>query len=263
MLPRGGSGTPPAPPPPPPPPPPPQDPTLPQGEEAEDSDDEELLAELPTDAEAEEAAAEQRAIVALFETQRRDRVAQELMAAERRVVAERLAEDHAVTRADAHCHNIEAARAAMVEAERGLFRADMARGLAKVAAERQRHEHQYPLPSFNPSVQRAHEHRVFTSFLKEAERERRQRAAEEYHHLRGMVFDRLSDDRAGPSNASPPAPSAASVNFAAGENRCHRGMVSSRLSDDRAGTSNDSPPAASAASVNFAAGEDSDEDHLF
>jgi hypothetical protein len=66
MLPRGGSGTPPAPPPPPPPPPPPQ------GEEEEDSDDEEFLAELPTDAKAEEAAVEQRAIVASFEMQRRD-----------------------------------------------------------------------------------------------------------------------------------------------------------------------------------------------
>jgi hypothetical protein len=78
-----------------------------------------------------------------------------------------------------------------------------------------------------------------------------------------MVSGRLSDDGAGPSNASPPAPSAASVNFAAGENRRFRGMVSGRLSDDGAGPSNDSPPAQPAASVNFAAGEDSDEDHLF
>jgi hypothetical protein len=53
------------------------------------------------------------------------------------------------------------------------------------------------------------------------------------------------------------------VNFAAGENRRRRGMVSGRLSNDGAGTSNNSPPAASAASVNFAAGEDSNEDHLF
>jgi hypothetical protein len=53
------------------------------------------------------------------------------------------------------------------------------------------------------------------------------------------------------------------MNFAAGENRHRRGMVSGRLSDDGAGTSNDSPPAASAASVNFTAGEDFDEDHLF
>jgi hypothetical protein len=53
MLPRGGTGVPPAPPPPPPPPPLPQDPAPPQDEEEEDSDDEEFLAELPTDAEAE------------------------------------------------------------------------------------------------------------------------------------------------------------------------------------------------------------------
>jgi hypothetical protein len=48
--------------------PPPQDPAPPQGEEEEDSNDEELLAKLPMDAEAEEATAEQRAIVASFET---------------------------------------------------------------------------------------------------------------------------------------------------------------------------------------------------
>jgi hypothetical protein len=78
-----------------------------------------------------------------------------------------------------------------------------------------------------------------------------------------MVSGRLTDDGAGPSNASPPAPSAASVNFAAGKNHHCRGMVSGCLSNDGAGPSNDSPPAQSAASVNFAAGEDSDEDHLF
>jgi hypothetical protein len=148
MLPRGGSDTPPAPPPLPPPPPPPQ------GEEEEDSDDEEFLAELPTDAEAEEATAEHTEIIASFETQRRDRAAQELMAAERRVAAARLVEDHAATRADAHRRNIEVVRAAMTEAERRLFRANVAVGLAKVAADRQRREHQYPLPSFNASVQR-------------------------------------------------------------------------------------------------------------
>jgi hypothetical protein len=85
--------------------------------------------------EVEEAAAEQRAIVASFETQRRDRAAQELMAAERRTAVARLAEDQAATRADAHRRNIEAARAAMAEAERGLFWADVAGGLTKVVAE--------------------------------------------------------------------------------------------------------------------------------
>jgi hypothetical protein len=78
-----------------------------------------------------------------------------------------------------------------------------------------------------------------------------------------MVSGRLSDDGARPSNASPPAPSAASVNFTVGENHRLREMVSGRLSDDGAGPSNDSSPAQSAASVNFAADEDSDEDHLF
>jgi hypothetical protein len=45
------------------------------------------------------------------------------MAAERRAAAARLVEDHAAARADAHRCNIEAARAAMVEAEQRLFRA--------------------------------------------------------------------------------------------------------------------------------------------
>jgi hypothetical protein len=169
------------------------------------------------DAEAEEATAEQRAIIAPFETQRRDRAAQELMAAKRRAAVARLAEDHATTRADAHRHNIEATRAAMAEADRRLFRADVAGGLAKVAAERQRREHQYPLPSFNASVQREQEHRTFTSFLEEADCDCRQHAVEENRHRRGMVSGRLSDDVAGPSNAPPPAPLGASVADATGE----------------------------------------------
>jgi hypothetical protein len=206
-----------------------------------DSDDEEFLAELPTDTEAEEAAVEQRAIVASFETQHRDRVVQELMAAERRAAVARLAEDHTAARTDVHRCNIEAARAAMAEAERCLFRADVAIGLAKVAVERQHREHQYTLPSFNASAQRAHERRTFISSLEEAEHDRSQHAAEENRRRRGMVSGRLSDDGARPFNASPPAPSAASVNLAAGENRCRRRMVFGRLSDDGAGPSKDSP----------------------
>jgi hypothetical protein len=49
----------------------------------------------------------------------------------------------------------------------------VAGGLAKVAAEHQRREHQYPLPSFNALAQREEERRTFTSFLEEAERDRR------------------------------------------------------------------------------------------
>jgi hypothetical protein len=185
------------------------------------------------------------------------------MATERRAAVARLAEDHTAAHADAHRRNIKAARAAMVEAKRCLFRADVAVGLAKVAEERQHREHQYPLPSFNASAQRVQERHTFISSLEEAERDRSQRAAEENRRRRGMFSGRLSNDGAGSSNASPPAPSAASVNLAAGENCRRRGMVSGRLSDDEAGPSNDSPPAQSAASVNFAAGEDSVEDHLF
>jgi hypothetical protein len=52
MLPHGGSGAPPPP------------PLPPQADEEEDSNDEEFYAGLPTDAEAEETTAEQRAILA-------------------------------------------------------------------------------------------------------------------------------------------------------------------------------------------------------
>jgi hypothetical protein len=148
------------------------------------------------------------------------------MAAERRAAAARLAEDHATARADAHRRNIKAARAAMAKAEQRLFRADVVGGLAKVAAERQCREHQYPLPSFDASAQREVEHRTFTSFLEEAERDRRQRAAEENRRCRGMVSSRSSDDGVGPSSAPPPLSGASGA--------------------DAAG-----------------AGEDSDEDHLF
>jgi hypothetical protein len=63
------------------------------------------------------------------------------MAAERRAATARLVEDHTAARANAHRRNIKAARAAMAEAERHLFWADVAVGLVKVAAERQHHEH--------------------------------------------------------------------------------------------------------------------------
>jgi hypothetical protein len=60
----------------------------------------------------------------------------------------------------------------MAKAERCLFWADVAVGLAKVVVERQRHEHQYPLPPFNASVQQAQECHAFISFLEDAERDR-------------------------------------------------------------------------------------------
>jgi hypothetical protein len=94
------------------------------------------------------------------------------MATERRTTAVRLVKDHTATHANAHRRNIEAARAAMAEAERCLFRADVVIGLAKVAAECQRREHQYPLPSINALAQRAQEHHTFISCLEEAEHDR-------------------------------------------------------------------------------------------
>jgi hypothetical protein len=136
------------------------------------------------------------------------------MAAERRTTTTRLAEDHAAARADAHRRNIEVARAAMAEAEQRLFRADVTGGLAMVTAER---EHQYPLPSFDASAQREEGRRIFTSFLEDAERDRRECASEENRHRHGMVFGCRSDDGVGPSNAPPPPPTGASRADAADE----------------------------------------------
>jgi hypothetical protein len=63
------------------------------------------------------------------------------MAAERRAATTRLAEEHSAARTDAHHRNIEAVRAAMAAAEQRLGQADVAGGLAMVAAERQQCEH--------------------------------------------------------------------------------------------------------------------------
>jgi hypothetical protein len=174
-------------PPPPLPPPPPQELAPPQGVEEEDSDNEEFLADLPTDAESEEAAAEQRAILVSFETRRRDQSVQDFMAAERRAIVARLAEEHAASRADAHRRNIEAARSAMAPGEQRLTQANIAGGLATMAAERQRREHQYPLSCFDASAQQWKQCRTFTSFLEDAERYRRERVSEEIRRRRGLV----------------------------------------------------------------------------
>jgi hypothetical protein len=132
------------------------------------------------------------------------------MSAERRAAAARLAEEHAAAHANAHRRNIKAARAAMAMAEQRLAQADVAGGLATVAAERQRRKHQYPLPSFDASAQREEERRTFTSFLEDAERRYRERVSEESRRHCGMVSRHRPDDGAGPSNAPPPPPSGAS-----------------------------------------------------
>jgi hypothetical protein len=164
------------------------------------------------DAESEEAAAEQRAILALFETRRRDQAVQEFMATETRAAAARLANDHAAARADAHRRNIEAARAAMAVTKKHLAQADVAGGLAMVTAERQRHKNQYPLALFDPWAERREERRTFTTFLEDAERHHRERVLEESQRRRGMVSrpPRRFDDGTGLSNAPPPPPSGAS-----------------------------------------------------
>jgi hypothetical protein len=100
------------------------------------------------------------------------------MAAERRVAAARLADEHAATGVDAHRCNIEAAGATMAVAEQRLAQADRAGGLTMVAAERQRCEHKYPLPSFDAFAQRQQECLMFTSFLEDTEHHHRERVSE-------------------------------------------------------------------------------------
>jgi hypothetical protein len=139
MLPRGGSGVPP-PRPPPLPQPAPQEPAPPQA----DDDDEEFYASLPNDAAAEEAAGMQRALLASFETQRRNESVWHFMHAERRAAAARQADTQATAHADAHRRNLKAARTVMAVAEQSLAEADQSGGLASVAEARHRRENQYP-----------------------------------------------------------------------------------------------------------------------
>jgi hypothetical protein len=137
--------------------------------------------------EAEENAAEQRAILASFEMRRRNETTQQFMDAERRTAAARLADAHATACVDAHCHNIEAARAAMAAAEQRLAQADRVGGLAMVKTERQRRKNQYPLASFDPWAERQEERCTFTSFLDDAERRHHERVSEESRSRCGMV----------------------------------------------------------------------------
>jgi hypothetical protein len=64
--------------------------------------------ELPIDEEAAESATEQRALMASFETHRRDESARRLMAAERRAAADDLAAVHRNSRCSAHIRNLAA-----------------------------------------------------------------------------------------------------------------------------------------------------------
>jgi hypothetical protein len=88
------------------------------GEDKEE--DEEIFTNWPDDGEAEEAAAEQRTLLAPLESQHRDTAYRLFMVAERRAVAERVAEAQAVARAASHRRNVQAARAAMAASEQRL-----------------------------------------------------------------------------------------------------------------------------------------------
>jgi hypothetical protein len=93
-------------------------------DDEEDSDEEELYAGLPDDAAAREATAEQRTLLASFETQHRDESAWHFMHAWRTVAAKRLGDAQATAHATAHRRNIEAARAAMAAAKEQLTKVD-------------------------------------------------------------------------------------------------------------------------------------------
>jgi hypothetical protein len=82
-----------------------------------DADDLAYL-ELPTDEEAMESAAEQRALMASFETQRRNESARRLMAAERRAAADDLAAAHQSARQSAYLRNLAADKLRAVAAGR-------------------------------------------------------------------------------------------------------------------------------------------------
>jgi hypothetical protein len=121
-----------------------------------DLDDDDLAyLELPTNEEAVESVAEQRVLMASFETQRRDEAARRLMVAERKAAADDLEAAHQSACQSAYLHNLAAAdelRAvavgrrpredrARVEAERRLqYELARAAELARVR------EHQYPCP---------------------------------------------------------------------------------------------------------------------
>jgi hypothetical protein len=70
-----------------------------------DADDLAYL-ELPTNEEAAESAAEQRALTASFEMQRRDEAVRHLIAAERRAAADDLAATHQSVRQSAYLCNL-------------------------------------------------------------------------------------------------------------------------------------------------------------
>jgi hypothetical protein len=145
-----------------------------------DADDLAYL-ELPTDEEATESAAEQRALMASFETQRRDEAARRLMAAERRAAAD-LAATHQSARQSTYLCNLAAAdevRAvaagrwpredrARVEAEQRLqYERARAAELARVC------EHQYPLPSYYADARIAEDAQRRRQLLRETRFRRR------------------------------------------------------------------------------------------
>jgi hypothetical protein len=146
-----------------------------------DTDDLSYL-KLPTDEEAAESAAELRALMASFETQRHDEAARRLMAAERRAAADDLAAAHQSACQSEYLRNLAATdevRAvatgrrpredcARIEAERRLqYERARAAELARLR------EHQYPLPSYYADARIAEDAQRRRQQLREARLRRR------------------------------------------------------------------------------------------
>jgi hypothetical protein len=113
--------------------------------------------ELPTDEEAAESTAEQRALMASFETQRHDEAARLLMAPERRAAADDLAAAHQSAHQSAYLRNLAAADKVRAVSAGRWPREDRTRVEAERRQQYERaraaelvrvREHQYPLPSY-------------------------------------------------------------------------------------------------------------------
>jgi hypothetical protein len=104
--------------------------------------------ELPTDEEAAESTAEQRALMAPFETQRHDEYARCLMVAKRRAAADKLAASHQSSHQSARRRNLAAVDEARAAENRATVATEqrMQVDRARAVELKRVHEHQYPLP---------------------------------------------------------------------------------------------------------------------
>jgi hypothetical protein len=108
--------------------------------------------ELPTDEEAAESAAEQRALMASLEMQSRDESGRRLMAAERRAAADELAASQQSARQSAYLGNLAAGRRLQVERARVAVERQLQEERASSEELARAREHQYPSPPTTPML---------------------------------------------------------------------------------------------------------------